>query len=286
MYRILSFSYKSAISLLNTLVMKTTRRSVKNPIEMMVACLILGSVTYVYLFNLAKSSELLASAIYPSSTHATFLYASPSDTSFSPILEYTTLIPPVTHLGIKQFDISQVNGLSKQSLINILQFQDYVESDLHFSDGRLPNAWTYRDNLCYKTKNKCFMQSPLENWNNDINLLQKDQNPLSKLDFSQQNKIVLSFLFDLNDSQHVQAAALWELKVMSLSLDKLVPLTKHHRYESTSTILWLARVIKNIFKDMIERMNVSVRVFVLYKFKNTYINPLFYFYFVYRTLPK
>ncbi|KAI8047779.1 hydroxymethylglutaryl-coenzyme A reductase-domain-containing protein [Thamnidium elegans] len=260
MHRILSFSYKSAISLLNTLVIKTTRQSAKNPIEMMVSSLILGSVTYVYLFNLAKSSELLASATYPSSARATVLYASARDTSFSPTLEYTTLIPPITHLGLKQLAISQVNGLSKQGLINILQFQDYVESDLHFSDGRLSNAWTYRDNLCYKTKNKCFMQSPLDNWNYDINQLQKDQNPLSKLDFYQQNKIVLSFLFDLNDGQHVQAAALWEQKVMSLSLDKLVPLTKHHNYERTSTILWLARVIKNISKDMTERMNNASKI--------------------------
>jgi hydroxymethylglutaryl-CoA reductase (NADPH) len=247
-------------------VLKTTRLSAKNPIEMMVASLILGSVTYVYLFNLAKSSEILTSATFQSTAQSTILYSSSQDTSFSPLIDYIMLDPPpktVKRLELKQLEISTEKGLSKDNLINILKFQNYIESGLHFSDGILPNTWTYRDDLCYKMEaNKCFVQSPLEIWNNDIKKLQSDRDPLSKLKFAlSDNQFIISYVFDLNDSYHAQAAGLWEKIVTSSSLDNIVPLTSYQHSESTSTIVWIMRVIKNIIRDTSIRMNVRLKLY-------------------------
>jgi hypothetical protein len=286
MLELLSFSYKSMTSLLGRIVLKTTLLSAKNPIEMMVASLLLGSVTYVYLFNLAKSSELLASATYQSSVLSTILYAAPEDTAFS-LVDYSTLIPPppfeqVTRLELKQIEIlSQQEALSKDGLINILLFQDYIESELHFSDGRLPNTWTFRDNLCYKPSNRCLIHSPLDIWHHDLKKLQLDKDPLSQLETK--DKLVLSYVFDLNDHYHAQAAGLWEQKVMASSLNKLMPLATNHYYgESTSTIIWLGRIIKNIFKDAAARMNVKYLVWYIICI-NVYS---FFYYLITRMLQK
>lgn len=265
MLEMLNFSYKSITSLLIRILLKTTRVSAKNPIEMMVASLLLGSVTYVYLFNLAKSSEVLASAAYQASDLSTILYAAPEDTSFSPLNDYSTLMPlpqQVTRLELKQLKISSPQDtLSKDSLINILLFQSYIESELHFSDGRLPNTWTYRDNLCYKPNisDKCLTQSPLDVWHHDLKKLQHEKDPLSQL--GRNNELTLSYVFDLSDQYHAQAAGLWEKRVMTSSFNKLVPLsTNHYHGESTSTIVWLARVIKNLFKDASARFNVMYNI--------------------------
>lgn len=243
MFNILKFSYKSIIQLLNTVLINTTRLSAKNPIKMMISSLILGSVTYVYLFNLAKASELLAAASYPPASELTsILCDSFNDISFSsPLIENISLRPLPKSNTLQLLDTSkEMNRYTKEkSLINPSQ----LDKDLHLSDSRLENAWTYRNNLC----------------NCDIKQLQIDHDPLfkSKLPF---NSLALSFPFDINTSQHDQATKLWEQKVLSLSLDKSVPITPHHPYESASTLLWLARIIKIISKDINERINVSTRV--------------------------
>lgn len=235
MLELVNFSLKSISTFLYRLVSKTTRMSARNPIETMVACLIMASVTYVYLFNLAKSSEILASAsIYQTSLLSSILYASPNDISFSPLQKQRTEDYPLSRLELKQVSImSQSTRLNQDSLDNIIEFQDYIELKLHFSDEGL----TFRDHLCYKPDNTsgCIVYKRKE----------KD------------NTVLLSYVFDLN--YHLQDARLWEQKVMASSLNKLVPMaTTHHHSESTSTILWIMRIIKNISKDTDARLNVSI----------------------------
>jgi hydroxymethylglutaryl-CoA reductase (NADPH) len=234
MLELVNFSLKSLSAFLHKLVLKTTRMSARNPIEMMVASLIMGSVTYVYLFNLAKSSDILASAsIYQTSSLSTVLYASPYDTALSPLQKQSIKDYPFSRLELKQVSIApQSTRLTQDGLDNIIEFQDYIESKLHFTD----EGWTFRDRLCYKPNNTsdCIVYKRKE----------KD------------NSISLAYILDLN--HHFQDARLWEQKVMATSLNKLVPMkTAPHHSESISTILWIMRIIQSISRDTDARLNVK-----------------------------
>lgn len=226
---------------LHRVVVKTTRISARNPIEMLVASLIMASVTYVYLFNLAKSSEILASAsIYQNLLSSSVLYASPMDNTFTPLQKQTNDYP-VSLLELKQVSIvPQSSRFTQDGLDNIIQFQDYIESKLHFSD----EGWAFRDHLCYKP----------DNTSNCVVYKRKEKD----------NTIVLSYVIDLN--RHLQEARLWEQKVMASTLDKLVPKAMIQHYsENTSTINWIIRIIKNIFKDVEAKLNVKFDYICNYK---------------------
>ncbi|KAI8636303.1 hydroxymethylglutaryl-coenzyme A reductase-domain-containing protein [Parasitella parasitica] len=244
------FSYKSITSSMNRLVLKISKVSVMNPIEMMVATLILASVTYVYLFNLAKSSEILSTAnIYDTSYMSTILYASPNDVSFSPLKQDPSVpIASTSRIELKQLSIALSDPSNKYNMETIKRFHDYIESaQLDFSDmnqgqQREQGIMTYKNDLCYNASTTC----------PKLNTVIKDSN------------VILSFVFDLNDDQRVRASHLWDKKVMASSLDRLIPMTTHHYHsESISTVVWLIRIIKNISRDTANRMNSASRVDII-----------------------
>ncbi|KAI9475704.1 MAG: hydroxymethylglutaryl-CoA reductase [Benjaminiella poitrasii] len=239
--------------MLNRFISKTVRTAILNPIEVMVAHLILSSIAYVYLFNLAKSSEVLKGAsISHDSILSTVLYASPNDISFSPLKDNPSSLltsPTVTRLGLKQLEISPPlqQQASQEGLNNIEKFQDHIESKLHFPDGN--TSWTYQNQLCYNiSNNSC---------------------PVFERFVKEDHTIVLFYMFDLNDSRRVELAELWEKKIQSTLIDKIVPVSylKHQHYyshsENMSTIVWLIRILKNIFRDAVIRMNSASRVDVI-----------------------
>lgn len=228
------FCYKSMIKLIVKIIMKIIQVSSLYSIEMMVAHLILGSVNYVYLFNLAKSSELLASAsIYQTSSLSTVLYASPNDISFSPLGNDYSMHEQIMPLKSKQAEIVIATNQKQPELL-----QDslcYIESNLHTPD----QFRVYNDNLCFQANNTSFY------W------LTCDRS---------------YYLPDLIDKQAPQGVKFWEKKITPSSLDKLVPLT-YQQHHSEGAILWLGRIVKNISKDAIVRMNVNtygMYIFVLY----------------------
>lgn len=235
------FSYKTITGFMNRLVLKASKISALNPIEMMAASLILGSVTYVYLFNLAKSSEILSAAsIYDTSFLSTILYASPNDISFSPLKQQDLTLPAasISRIELKQLSIALSDPSNKHNMDTIMRFHNYIEStQLNFSnlDYQEEGAMTYKDHLCYNASTTC----------RTLKTIIKD------------NNIILSYVFDLNDDQRIKAAQLWDQKVVGSSLDKLVPMaTQNFHSESISTVVWLIRVMKNIYRDTAIRMNV------------------------------
>lgn len=235
-----SFSYKAITGFINRIVLKISKISALNPIEMMVASLILGSVTYVYLFNLAKSSEILSTArIHDTSFLSTILYASPNDISFSPLKQQDPSLPveSISRIELKQLSIALSDSSSKYNMDTIMRFNNYIEStQLDFSDlDYQEGVMTYKEHLCYNASTTCRTLKAIINDNN----------------------VILSYVFDLNDDQRIKAAQLWDQKVMASSLDKLVPMTtQYYHSESISTVVWLIRIIKNISRDTAIRMNV------------------------------
>ncbi|CEP17267.1 hypothetical protein [Parasitella parasitica] len=240
-------SYKSITSSMNRLVLKVSKVSALNPIEMMVATLILASVTYVYLFNLAKSSEIVSTAsIHDTSYFSTILYASPNDISFSPLKQDPSMpITSTSRIELKQLSIALSDPSNKYNMDTIKRFHDYIEStqlDFFDSSQDLQEAMTYKNHLCYNASATC----------PTLKTMIKD------------NNVILSYVFDLNDDQRVKASHLWDQKVMASSLDRLVPMaTQHYHSESISTVVWLIRVIQNISRDTANRMNSASRVDVI-----------------------
>lgn len=237
----ISLSYKSITGFMNRLVLKTSKISALNPIEMMVASLILGSVTYVYLFNLAKSSEILSTAsIYDTSFLSTILYASPNDISFSPLKQDPPLpAASISRIELKQLSIALSDPTNQHNMDTIMRFHHYIEStQLDFSSlgYQEKGVMTYKDHLCYNVSRTC---------------------PTMKT-ITKDNNVILSYVFDLSDDQRIKASHLWDQKVMASSLDRLTPtaMQYHHSEGSISTIVWLIRIIKNISRDTAVRMKV------------------------------
>ncbi|GAN11386.1 hydroxymethylglutaryl-CoA (NADPH) reductase [Mucor ambiguus] len=241
-------SYKSITGFMNRLVLKTAKISILNPIEMMVASLILASVTYVYLFNLAKSSEILSAAsIYDTSFLSTILYASPNDTSFS-LLKQEVPLPAasISRIELKQLSITLSDPTNQHNMGAIKRFHEHVESTpLDFSDldHQEKEAMTYKDHLCYNASRICPTLKTITSGNN----------------------VIMSYVFDLNDDQRTRASHLWDQKVMTSSVDRLIPMATQHHYNegSVSTVVWLIRVMKNIARDTATRMNSASKMDVI-----------------------
>ncbi|KAK4521341.1 Translation initiation factor 3 subunit b [Mucor velutinosus] len=241
-------SYKFITGCMSPLVLKTSEISILNPIETMVASLILGSVTYVYLFSLAKSSEILSTAsIYDTSFVSTILYASPNDISFS-LLKQDLFLPAasISRIELKQLSIASSDPTNEHNMNAIMRFHDYVEvTPLNFSDlgHQEKRIMTYKDHLCYNASTTCPTYKP----------------------FNTDNSVVLSYVFDLNNDQRIKTSHLWDQKVMAFSMDRLIPMATQHHYneKSISTVVWLIRIIKNIARDTAIRMNSASKIDVV-----------------------
>ncbi|OAD07314.1 hypothetical protein MUCCIDRAFT_33890 [Mucor lusitanicus CBS 277.49] len=241
-------SYKSITGFMNRLVLKTSKVSALNPIETMVASLILGSVTYVYLFNLAKSSEILSTAsIYDTSFVSTILYASPNDISFSPLKQDPPLpAVSISRIELKQIAIALSDPAHQHNMDAIQRFRNHVESTpVDFSDleHQEKGLMTYKDHLCYNASTTCLTCQP----------------------FNRDNSAILSYVFDLSNDQRIKASHLWDQKVMSSSVDRLIPMATQHQYNerSISTVVWLIRIMKNIARDTAVRMNSASKMDVI-----------------------
>ncbi|KAL9546246.1 hypothetical protein MBANPS3_006749 [Mucor bainieri] len=242
-------SYKSITGFMNRLVLRTSQISTLNPIEMMVASLILGSVTYVYLFSLAKSSKILSTAnIYDTSYLSTILYASPNDISFSPLKQDPSLpAASISRMELKQLSIALSDPTHQHNMDAIKRFREHVESTpLNVSDldhHERKGAMTYKDHLCYNASTAC----------PTLKTITKD------------NNVILSYVFDLHDDQRIKASHLWDQKVMASSVDRLIPMATQHHYSegSISTVVWLIRIIKNIARDTAVRMNSASKMDVI-----------------------
>lgn len=169
------------------------KRSSKNPIEMIVAVLILASFCYFYLFNLAKDSELFVDSSQPRLAPAVVF--APHDTNQFVPYDSTKLkpVPNAVRLKLKQLVISDPTDagshhghqgvLTRPVLASVLHFQEQIEKELFVADGS--NRYVFNDDLCYRLPasshpafaddDRCFTQSPLRFWDNDPAKLAADK---------------------------------------------------------------------------------------------------------------
>ncbi|KAF7725182.1 3-hydroxy-3-methylglutaryl-coenzyme A (HMG-CoA) reductase isozyme [Apophysomyces ossiformis] len=226
--------------------------SVQNPLEMMVASLVLGSASYVYLFNLAK---IITSTSQTSLVRPYTLYANDTN-QFS---HYPIHDPRVVRLDLKQIVVWSNDTLSQSTLSTVLAFQQWIERDIRV------NHMTFRDDLCYPPTH-CFVRSPLEFWQYSHRSLIADKNILETIAqhsnasylfkgiryhrgrMEGADALVLSFLFDVSGPTRAQAAKLWENKVASISFDRPFGMSKVNH---SVRLLRTAKIILGTMKTLV-----------------------------------
>ncbi|RUS33409.1 3-hydroxy-3-methylglutaryl coenzyme A reductase [Jimgerdemannia flammicorona] len=278
------------------------KRSSKNPIEMIVATLILASFCYFYLFHLAKNSEIFVDNSQ-SIVDPAFVSATRETDQFLPY-DHNLSNPPTNavRLKLKQIVISnpvEPNALGQPSsgvltrpvLTSVLQFQEMIEKELFVADG--VNKYLYNDNLCYKRprsnplfsdEDPCFTQTPLQIWGKNPAKLAADRDIFATIarnvdsssflfkdlrlntteNVNSALSLILSYAFDANGPYRSQLANLWEDKVASINTGGLVSQSsgKHHQ---KSTIAWLAMIAANVVlkvKELIDNAE-SIDIFVV-----------------------
>ncbi|KAG0169931.1 3-hydroxy-3-methylglutaryl-coenzyme A (HMG-CoA) reductase isozyme [Apophysomyces sp. BC1034] len=228
--------------------------SAKNPLEMMVASLVLGSASFVYLFSLAK---ILSNVPQTSFTRPYTVYANATNYfNHHPVHDRTAV-----RLELKQIVVWSNDTLSRSMLSTVLDFQQWIEREIRV------NQLTFRDDLCYLSP-QCFVRSPLELWQYNHRYLAMDKNVLETVTrhsnasylfkgiryhrghVEDADALVLSFLFDVSGPSRAQAAKAWENKVASISFDRLFGITKvNHSVRFVRTVKIILGTMKTLIHN-------------------------------------
>lgn len=277
-------AFRSFSAIFGGSIHRAAKLSSRNPIEMVVVVLILASLCYFYLFNLARTSDIFSGTV--TRLYPTFAYASSGDaTQFTQLDRGDPLLPQhendAVKIHLKQIVISDPHHgndvLTHQTLSSVLRFQRFIENEIYVPSDSVKRFAFNRD-LCYKTSDQCFVQSPLDFWQNDEAVLRKDTDLAQTLaqqhpDLAQavfgdlvlqhnNNKaaaaaqsVILSYAFNATGSYRQRLADLWEHKVATLAPGDLVSLSSSGHQENIFS--WLFIIVRNVVIRINELISVS-----------------------------
>lgn len=284
-------AFKSISSLLGKVIHRAARISARNPIEMMVAMLIMASFSYFALLNLAKTSDIFTGTA--TRLHPTFAYRAGDAVTFTKLTDKELKAIPsdaVVKVQLNQIVIEDPSATrSKRSelikpdvLEAVYKFQDVVEHQVLVPDGPpATKQYSFDSDLCYKTNNQCFRQTPLDLWNNDPAAIHADQDIAATVAAhlntaahqfqmtDDQNKIqafILSYAFNASSSIRQELAKQWAFKVATLPPGALI---SHNSMDDQqqNTFVWLFIVARNVVYRISELIsqaeNIDIVVIVL-----------------------
>ncbi|GAB5589842.1 3-hydroxy-3-methylglutaryl-coenzyme A (HMG-CoA) reductase isozyme [Umbelopsis nana] len=264
-------AFKSVSTLLGKGIHRAARISARNPIEMIVAMLMLASFSYFALLNLAKTSDIF----YGTATHlhSNFAYRTKDAVNFTQVSdkEFRALSSDaVVKVQLNQIvieDPSATRSKHSEGVINakvleaVYQFQDVVEHQILVPDG--PHAtkqYSFDSDLCYKQDNQCFRQTPLDLWNNDLAAIHADKDLPATVaqhlntmahqfkmsdDQSKIDGLVLSYAFNTSSTIRHDLAKEWAFKVASLPPGALISQTSMEDQQQ-NTFVWLFIIARNV----------------------------------------
>ncbi|KAI8379631.1 3-hydroxy-3-methylglutaryl coenzyme A reductase [Radiomyces spectabilis] len=268
-------AFRSISSLIGRGVHRASKMSSRNPIEMIVAILILASFSYFYLFNLARTSDIFSGTV--TRLYPTTAYADGHAKEFSVVESMDSVPKNAIKIHLKQILVTDPHRslLNQKTLSSVLHFQRLIENEIYVPDNTAVNRFAYNHDLCYKVSlthdrpNMCFTQSPLAFWNNDIEVLQADNDLLATLkenqntanyifedlqyDTSSTHSLVLSYAFNASSVYRQQLNAIWSHKVATLPPADLVSLSNTGQQETVFS--WLFIITRNVvfrLKELIE----------------------------------
>ncbi|KAK9762609.1 3-hydroxy-3-methylglutaryl-coenzyme A (HMG-CoA) reductase isozyme [Basidiobolus ranarum] len=186
-------------------------RSAKNPIEVIILCLIVFSCAYYAIWHNIRYSNLFAEQ-FPKQSNITLVHV---DNQFTPISQ----LDVHKYEGIRRFHLKQVLVSSSKytlteasnievthaTLSSISELDQYLSQNVTVSDTS--GSYTYQSDLCFKLDDStCFSsKSDLTNLNSPTH--------------------VLSYIFDSNDEGKESLIAQWEDKASTAHVTNVVPPT-------------------------------------------------------------
>ncbi|CAM0136925.1 3-hydroxy-3-methylglutaryl-coenzyme A (HMG-CoA) reductase isozyme [Umbelopsis sp. WA50703] len=262
-------AFRSVSTLLGKGIHRAARISARNPIEMIVAMLILASFSYFALLNLAKTSDIFsgtATRLQPA-----FAYRAGDAVEFTQRDEkdIRALSPSdAVKVQLKQIVIEDPNtskrsgGVLKRKVLEaVYQFQDIVEHQILVPDGPpATKQYSFDSDLCYKQDNQCFRQSPLDVWNNDLLAVQADKDLTGTVkrhfeanahqfklgeDNSKIEALVLSYAFNATGNIRPQLAEQWAEKVATLPPGAFISQSSADDQQQ-NTFVWLYIIARNV----------------------------------------
>jgi hydroxymethylglutaryl-CoA reductase (NADPH) len=279
-------AFKSISTLLGKGIHRAARISARNPIEMIVAMLILASFSYFALLNLAKTSDIFSGTA--TQLHPTLAYRTHEAVDFSQLTdkEYKALpSDSVVKIQLNQIVIEDPStskrseGVIKAKVLEaVYQFQDVVEHQILVPDG--PHAtkqYSFDSDLCYKQDNQCFRQTPLDAWNNDLAAIHADKDLPATVaqhlntmahqfktndDQSKIEGLVLSYAFNVSSSIRHELAKQWAVKVATLPPGAFISQTSMDDQQQ-NTFVWLFIIARNVVYRISELISQAENIDII-----------------------
>ncbi|KAK9701866.1 3-hydroxy-3-methylglutaryl-coenzyme A (HMG-CoA) reductase isozyme [Basidiobolus ranarum] len=225
-------------------------RSVKNPIEVIILCLIVFSSAYYAIWHNIRYSNLFAEQL-PKQSSATVVRL---DNKFIPLhqiidgLQYENL--PRYHLkqvlissSKRTFNEASESELSREHLSPITELNKYLSSNMTVSDTT--GLYTYQDHLCFKLSDSTCLSSKLD-----------------LIDASSSTH-VLTYIFDNNNEKEKSLISQWEERASLAQVANIVPPTLA---SDSTTAYWLATLFTNAafkIKELVDQANSAEVTLVL-----------------------
>ncbi|KAF7728610.1 3-hydroxy-3-methylglutaryl-coenzyme A (HMG-CoA) reductase isozyme [Apophysomyces ossiformis] len=293
-------AFRSFSAMVGKGIHRAAKLSSRNPIEMIVAILILSSFSYFYLFNLARTSDIFTGTVtrlYPTS-----VYALGDSKEFARVNRSLsdTLPNNAIKVQLKQVTVTAPSAtiLNRETLASVLRFQHMVENEIYVPDGTTVNRFAFNKDLCHmpSSSSPCFVKSPLDLWKNDEQILGADndiQSTISRhledahivfgdlqLNETTAATLIMSYAFNATGAYREHLANLWEHKVATLPPGDLISLSNASQQENV--FAWLFIVGRNVvFRikeliDMADNIDIIVilagYIMMIATFVSLYIN--------------
>ncbi|KAG9290093.1 hypothetical protein G9A89_010399 [Geosiphon pyriformis] len=236
----------------NELARKAARFSSRNPIEMIVCCLIIASFSYAALFRSILESNLF---VDPTPImEPTKMIARPDSDQFFTLTKHDSL-PKANHIQLKMIvllnpaeqSIKKSRPLFSQKILKtVLNFQSLIENELLINDGA--NKLKFNDHLCHKVEDgntTCFTRTSLAFYDHESEKLRINQmisEPLDILNVEELLKttdlnkfniddasLILTYALNVNGPFRVHWSNIWEKKIAALNYNELVSTGRRHQ---------------------------------------------------------
>ncbi|KAI8143330.1 hydroxymethylglutaryl-CoA reductase [Fennellomyces sp. T-0311] len=258
-------AFRSVSGLVGKGIHRAAKISIRNPIEMVVAVLLLASFGYFTLYNVARTSDIFSGTttrLYPAT-----VYASSHQDEFS-LIDNDENVKNALKIHLKQITVSDAEHgvLNPNTLSHILRFQQTIENNIYVPQDTANTKFSYRNGLCYKPGNTCFVQSPLALWENDQDVLSNDKNILHTVRdhaaIIDHSTVTLSYAVNATGSMRHELAKQWAHKVENLPPADLV--SQANQNEGENLFAWLFIITRNVvfrLKELIDMAdNVDIMV--------------------------
>ncbi|KAJ3227012.1 3-hydroxy-3-methylglutaryl-coenzyme A (HMG-CoA) reductase isozyme [Clydaea vesicula] len=268
--------------MIETYLKRITRKTAQHPIEIIIACLIVATLSYFSLvhffqFHIPKYPNL--------ETKSLFLTKNGDISTFN---RNYSIVQPETAINerilLRQFiidipsfpvDVPKPGILAKSVFSSVLKLEKKV-LNLTITDPVSKKMLSYED-LCYKTFKGCFALSPLSIWDHNEEALKNDMNFLStiiaedKVNLDSKfknfvsksiletsaNSIVLSFFLDYS-IKNKYAVTLWDQALENIKVENLYPQyirKPKNIYDKSQNSLQLYSSLPSLLNELIWKVN-------------------------------